>query len=105
MAVSDVASLHDINQDRNVKDATVKSDSLENLVVDVIPVLNESNVTDENVDEAPAMTYVTIQLSDGMQGSTLSQQKLQELIMQLSESGKIQLKEDSKIVIDVRYFL
>ncbi|KER29891.1 hypothetical protein T265_03584 [Opisthorchis viverrini] len=45
-------------------------------------------------------THVTIQLSDGMQGSSLTQQKLQDLIMQLSQSGQIQLREDSKIVID-----
>ncbi|KAG5450684.1 Nuclear hormone receptor FTZ-F1 beta [Clonorchis sinensis] len=48
-------------------------------------------------------THVTIQLSDGMQGSSLTQQKLQDLIMQLSQSGQIQLREDSKIVIDLKF--
>lgn len=64
---------------------------------DVAPLNSEPA---DNFDNA---THVTIQLPDGMQGSTLSQQKLQELILQLSQSGQIELREDSKIVIDLKF--
>nr|VZH99196.1 unnamed protein product [Spirometra erinaceieuropaei] len=47
-------------------------------------------------------THLTIQLSEDAEGSSLSQQKLQELIMQLSRSGQLQLKEESKIIIEVK---
>ncbi|VDK86624.1 unnamed protein product [Dibothriocephalus latus] len=46
-------------------------------------------------------THLTIQLSEDAEGSSLSQQKLEELIMQLSRSGQLQLKEESKIIIEI----
>lgn len=44
-------------------------------------------------------THVTIQLPESMQGNSISQQKMQELIVHLSQSG--QLKDDGKIIIEV----
>ncbi|TPP65226.1 Nuclear receptor subfamily 5 group A member 3 [Fasciola gigantica] len=73
----------------------------DNLVLSVA----SNTVADASVeeDEQSNATHLTIQLPDGMQGSTLSQQKLQDLILQLSQAGQIQLKEDSKIVIDLKF--
>ncbi|CDS40548.1 FTZ F1 nuclear receptor protein [Echinococcus multilocularis] len=45
-------------------------------------------------------THVTIQLPESMQGNSISQQKMQELIVHLSQSG--QLKDDGKIIIEVK---
>lgn len=98
MAASEVTSPTDIQDDLKNEslEATV---SLDKLIMGGAPKSSGSVSTSD--DHVPATTYVTIHLPDGTQGSTLSQQKLQELIMHLSQSGQIQLREDSKIVIDV----
>ncbi|KAF5403390.1 Ligand-binding domain of nuclear hormone receptor [Paragonimus heterotremus] len=87
-------------------DAAVLGDGLkcataDNSVLEVCTDPGTSSVNSEN--ESGHATHVTIQLPDGMQGSTLSQQKLQDLILQLSQTGQIQLREDSKIVIDLKF--
>ncbi|CAH8484234.1 unnamed protein product [Schistosoma turkestanicum] len=100
MAASEVTSptdMHDEMKDEDLK-ATV---ALDKLIMGVSP--KSSGPISAGDDHVPSTTYVTIHLPDGTQGSTLSQQKLQELIMHLSQSGQIQLREDSKIVIDVSY--
>lgn len=62
--------------------------------------------TDQLVSElgkaGGASAQVTIQLPEGMQSNSISQQKMQELIMHLSQSG--QLKDDGKIIIEVGSF-
>ncbi|KAH8859784.1 Nuclear hormone receptor FTZ-F1 beta, partial [Schistosoma japonicum] len=97
MAASEVKSPADIQDD--LKDESLKATvALDKLIMGVVPKSSGSVSTGN--DSVPSTTYVTIHLPDGTQGSTLSQQKLQELIMHLSQSGQIQLREDSKIVID-----
>ncbi|KAF7233483.1 hypothetical protein EG68_08593 [Paragonimus skrjabini miyazakii] len=79
----------------------LKCATADNSVLEVCADPGTSSVNSEN--ESGHATHVTIQLPDGMQGSTLSQQKLQDLILQLSQTGQIQLREDSKIVIDLKF--
>ncbi|CAH8498001.1 unnamed protein product [Schistosoma intercalatum] len=100
MAASEVTSPTAIQDDLKNEslEATV---SLDKLIMGGAPKSSGSVSTSD--DHVPATTYVTIHLPDGTQGSTLSQQKLQELIMHLSQSGQIQLREDSKIVIDLKF--
>uniref|UniRef100_A0A5K4F946 FTZ-F1 nuclear receptor-like protein n=1 Tax=Schistosoma mansoni TaxID=6183 RepID=A0A5K4F946_SCHMA len=97
MAASEVTSPTNIQDDLKNEslEATV---SLDKLIMGGAP--KSSGSLSASDDHVPSTTYVTIHLPDGTQGSTLSQQKLQELIMHLSQSGQIQLREDSKIVID-----
>ncbi|KAH8859788.1 Nuclear hormone receptor FTZ-F1 beta [Schistosoma japonicum] len=100
MAASEVKSPADIQDD--LKDESLKATvALDKLIMGVVPKSSGSVSTGN--DSVPSTTYVTIHLPDGTQGSTLSQQKLQELIMHLSQSGQIQLREDSKIVIDLKF--
>ncbi|CAH8528858.1 unnamed protein product [Schistosoma rodhaini] len=100
MAASEVTSPTNIQDDLKNEslEATV---SLDKLIMGGAPKSSGSLSTSD--DHVPSTTYVTIHLPDGTQGSTLSQQKLQELIMHLSQSGQIQLREDSKIVIDLKF--
>ncbi|CAH8841651.1 unnamed protein product [Trichobilharzia szidati] len=100
MATPEVTSPSDIQDD--LKDENLKATvALDKLIMGVTP---KSVVpVSASDDQVPSTTYVTIHLPDGTQGSTLSQQKLQELIMHLSQSGQIQLREDSKIVIDLKF--
>ncbi|CAL8074747.1 unnamed protein product [Calicophoron daubneyi] len=91
-------------QDSCPKDSS-KEAQIESVSVNVSssPALNASAEGSGETSEGPNATHLTIQLPDGMQGSTLSHQKLQDLILQLSRSGQIQLKEDSKIIIDLKF--
>ncbi|CAH8529914.1 unnamed protein product [Dicrocoelium dendriticum] len=73
------------------------------IISDANQISHSANSSSEPSSSFANATHVTIQLPDGMQGSTLSQQKLQELILQLSQSGQIELREDSKIVIDLKF--
>ena len=98
-----IVSTSELTRDCDVKEEPLKTSStLDKLILNVLPKSVVSNVSsDDSSEHSSSTTYVTIHLPDGMQGSTLSQQKLQELILHLSQSGQIQLREDSKIVIDV----
>lgn len=62
---------------------------------------------DSNADQSASQesskimdaTHVTIQLSQGLHSNPISQQRVEDLIAHLSQSG--QLKDDRKITIEV----
>ncbi|CAH8531725.1 unnamed protein product [Dicrocoelium dendriticum] len=79
------------------KDSGIISDP--NQIAQSAPITSEPSISFDNA------THITIQLPDGMQESTLSQQQLCDLVLQLSQSGQMDHREYRKIVTDVRVLL
>uniref|UniRef100_A0A5K3FL62 Nuclear receptor domain-containing protein n=1 Tax=Mesocestoides corti TaxID=53468 RepID=A0A5K3FL62_MESCO len=61
---------------------------------------SDQSKVSQDLSKQTGPTHVTIQLPESMQGTSISQQKMQELIAHLSQSG--QLNDDGKIIIQVK---